>query len=220
MLFYCLFLPFFFSKRFFLLLSAAWGVSIVIWNFHQDPIAVDASTNVADKAFMLMNLEFIAGMLCAIAARKAWLTHYTKLSLGISLAGLFGLVLFLPHSQAADIDSSRLAYGACFALLIFSVTSIEREQHIATPGWLVKLGDQSYSIYLIHYPVISICSRLVHRTLAPQYASWNLPICAAASIVAGAAYYRWLEKPALAAVKRLVARDSSSIGTVTPRRIG
>jgi len=50
----------------------------------------------------------------------------------------------------------RLAfYGIPAALVLYALLLLEQTRSIHVPGWLYRLGDWSYSIYLWHYPVMA-----------------------------------------------------------------
>lgn len=74
----------------------------------------------------------------------------------------------------------------------------------AMPRPAVYLGDASYSIYLIHAPLMSLTSRLVLHAGGDWYAAAGLGV--AASVAAGLAFHRWYEAPALAMAKQLLRR--------------
>jgi peptidoglycan/LPS O-acetylase OafA/YrhL len=60
---------------------------------------------------------------------------------------------------------------------------------------MVLLGDASYSIYLIHNPLLSITSRIAGKF--HNFASWGLGMLVgvAASVVIGVLYHLFLERP-------------------------
>ncbi|MDR2838911.1 MAG: acyltransferase [Azonexus sp.] len=81
-------------------------------------------------------------------------------------------------------------------------------------GWLERwpdvrplafLGKISYSVFLIHFPVLLLVNGFFadHGFSAPLAAVVGLLLAWAASIAAGAAFYRWVESPA--ASRRITA---------------
>ena len=64
----------------------------------------------------------------------------------------------------------RLIAGVGAACILLGAALLERRSLLIVPRWLTLLGDASYSIYLIHFMVISAIARLA-------YAHWShLPI--------------------------------------------
>jgi exopolysaccharide production protein ExoZ len=97
-------------------------------------------------------LEFPAGMLIAYAVVLSkrpprWVLLF---SIVLGLAGFLGGIIF-------DFDYSYryLHRGIPSALLVFGLIFWEIRFGFKVPSFLVKLGDASYAIYLIHTMVIS-----------------------------------------------------------------
>ena len=71
--------------------------------------------------------------------------------------------------------------------------------------FMTGLGSASYSIYLIHYAVLSLAAKL----LGPWIAAGKLPasfwllLLSAAGVVGGGLFHRWVENPFLAWGRRL-----------------
>ena len=100
------------------------------------------------------NLEFFFGM-CAYAfsLRKlnAWLvsgTGFVLVAAGQWLIGQTGI-------------SEQIIFGAAFSLIIAGAASAERHGRLKLPQLFVAIGDSSYSLYLIHLPVIGLLLKLV-----------------------------------------------------------
>lgn len=107
-----------------------------------------------------------------------------------------------------------LAFGAAsFAILVQSLNPALQGLFAASPA-LRLLGDASYSIYLIHYPVIS----LVNKTLALLEVRLPATIAfvgiATSATIAGLLLHLWVEKPLLAFIRQRIRKSSLAI----PRR--
>jgi exopolysaccharide production protein ExoZ len=64
----------------------------------------------------------------------------------------------------------RLIAGVGAACILLGAALLERRSRLTIPPWLALLGDASYSIYLIHFMVISAIARFA-------YAHWrHLPV--------------------------------------------
>jgi peptidoglycan/LPS O-acetylase OafA/YrhL len=95
------------------------------------------------------------------------------------------------------------------ASLMVVLSDAERRGALHTPDWLVYLGEASYSIYLIHFPVLSLTARLSGIVSD----SWALSILlgVAASLTAGCVYHSLFERPALSFIaKQLRRRPATS----------
>ena len=131
----------------------------------------------AGLPFATINLEFLFGIgACMLyrlrLAHPAWL--------------LMAVVPVLLYPFFPD----RLLIGAAFALLIAPIAQLEHYGYLKVPAWLILLGAASYSLYLIHYPVVAAVSRLGVPIL---------PAGIAASLLAGFAYHFFVERRVLKA---------------------
>lgn len=95
-------------------------------------------------------------------------------------------------------------YGIGAALAILGAANLERRRTIAFPRWLIFLGEASYSIYLFHWPAISVMSKvfsaLSHRYYVPDVLVFLAT--AGSGLAAGIAFHLLAEKPAIAFVSR------------------
>jgi peptidoglycan/LPS O-acetylase OafA/YrhL len=86
--------------------------------------------------------------------------------------------------------------GACLALFL-ALHWPAGSRHLQAPVWQ-WLGTCSFSLYLIHEPVIITVALLV-----PSGAAWLAVVLGAAlSVPAGQLFYRWVEQPSMRAANR------------------
>lgn len=145
------------------------------------------------------NLEFAFGCLSAILTRRGLARHGVFLvTTGVAwylTAGTLDQALLRKFGNAHRIFS----YGLPAFLIVLGITSIETRRHLNVP-WLAKLiGDASYSLYLVHYPALSLIVKIgiathVFGWLGPMLGTTVACLLAAA---AGCACYLLLEKPLL-----------------------
>jgi exopolysaccharide production protein ExoZ len=156
-------------------------------------------------------LEFVLGMLVAVALREGWRLP-PWLAHGIILAGL---AIFLLEEHFAPATSRVLAWGLPSALVVAGLTLNAGSRGVRHPGLLARtfgfLGAASYAIYLVH-PFALAAPRLLHFGLAGDgitppaqpwlYASLQL----VAAVAAGVIVHLGVERPVTRALRR--ARES------------
>jgi exopolysaccharide production protein ExoZ len=218
MLFYAIFVLYFLNRRFFIAAIIAWAAALLLV-----PIAhvQDGRSGEPPLVALLnpINLEFCFGLACALGYRLLG----ARYAAAFMLAGLgFLLVFFVTFGDAAIGnfgDKSHLVFGLGVALVILGLTLREKGAGLAVPKILVRLGDASYAIYLIHVPVMSLAVRLAVRL--PLLDSWAgaLVFLSLAATAAGYAYYALFERPALAAVRKAAYRPDSPAAAPTPASV-
>lgn len=101
-------------------------------------------------------LLFSAGVFAGVATRASLWASYARIA---ALSGAFGLAATAVIASITD-TAPVLIYGLTAGLLIFGLASIESKRHFKIwKGWLL-LGDSSYVLYLIHYPLISLACKI------------------------------------------------------------
>lgn len=191
--FYALFgLLFFRSRRAFYAVLCAW--SALAWG---SPLWLGATSSFSLKAlFHPIVSEFLMGCLAAEA--------FARLRGRAALPSLgLGAVLFAA-AWAAEMgghDANRaLAFGLPSAGIVYGAAALQRRW----PGWLVHLGDASYSLYLVHATVMSallqLAARLGGMPLAASLAG-NLALYGA-TLLAAVLFYRAVEAPLLKVCRR------------------
>ncbi len=97
---------------------------------------------------------------------QQWLT--AAMGRKLLAAGLAVLVIAIAVVDVMEVYErflfSRLLYGLAYTLIVAGVVAIERHRPVAVPPFLVKLGDASYAIYLVHFPTISLFAKALMRT--------------------------------------------------------
>lgn len=139
-----------------------------------------------------INLDFIAGVAAAeffLSSRAV--SAVCSSALAVSFLGLFILA-------GADRGESLLV-GFAIAALLPWICRLERDGSFLVPRWLTFGGFTSYSLYLVHNPLLSILSRL----FAQIDLGWGLALPASIAICAsgGTFWYLAYERPVMRLVK-------------------
>lgn len=123
---------------------------------------------------------------------------------------LLALALIVPAAAALALDfRSRIALALLTACLIAWAAQHPALRERAAPAVLLWLGRISYSVFLVHFAVCLVINAAFTR-FAPATAAWQgsgMLAAWAASILAGAVFYRLVETPlaSLAASRRAAA---------------
>jgi peptidoglycan/LPS O-acetylase OafA/YrhL len=162
--------------------------------------------------FSPLHLLFGAGMLIAFIV-KGYPALDWRLFLLPGAAGL-GTVLVWSYQVHHRTDAISLAMGASLAFLVLGLIELERNERLIVWPPLNFLGDASYSIYLLHFPILSF----VFRALFAASRSVPLPLWiwtilgVAIAVTAGIATHIWVEMPLLKLLSRYGAQRSESAG--------
>lgn len=163
-LFYLIFGLFFYSGLLPLGLGA-WALCIVLGGDH--------------LPFRAVNLEFFFGIAAAMLYRSK------RAHPAIALAAPLFIAAWI--WAGANDGGARVLVGAAFACIIAPLAQMEREG-LSVPAPLVLLGAASYSLYLIHVPIISVAARVVPGT-------WTIFACGLiAALLGGFGYHFAVEK--------------------------
>lgn len=193
-LFYTLFASVFVSRYLLWALLIAWTSLI---GYH---VLVGASAPPLVRYFISpINLCFVLGVA----------TYYLT-RVGVPMAAaLAGLVLGLAAliMEAGQSDPRRWLLALGFAGFIVAATS-PRAQRRGPGNAALFLGAASYSIYLVHDPILSVSVRALERFAPGTAPAVAFPLLASVALVAGLAYYALYERHALASARLLIARHA------------
>jgi exopolysaccharide production protein ExoZ len=150
------------------------------------------------RAAVSGNQGFLMGML-------ALLLFSSKFKIPAWLATMSGLVTFL---IAGWLDVARqrpyiALYLLAAFLLVLGLARLDQISKTKAPTAAAFLGTASYSIYLVHYPVVSIVSKMIVRfdpaTELPMEIFFVL--VATAALLVSLLFYRLVERPLLATLR-------------------
>jgi exopolysaccharide production protein ExoZ len=191
--FYAIFMLYFISSRLFFLGLMLWAIVII-----GVQLLIDSYDGVARYALSILNLEFVLGVLAAwfFARYKNFqgAAFFIYAGIAISVAALCIILL----SDAGHPYRLIFAFGVM--LVILGIAFTESQRRIAWPDCLLALGSASYSIYLIHNPVLSFTQRLAGAAQMHWFVGLLFGVCCA--IIAGLAYWTLIERPVLLFIRR------------------
>lgn len=200
MVFYCVFAVGLLSRKGFYIIGA-----LFLLNFLLQPMFGPFDF---PRTFFTNHLFFLfaMGIFTAVTARSRIMLHKAGfIAAGAGLAFVFtGFVANLIGSERSTLGFD-LAYGALSSIIVFTLTKFEfgriRKLELAP---IVALGNSSYALYLIHYPLISLlCKLLILILPRSNFAAWCafvlvVAICAGA----GLAFHFLVERPILLRLAR------------------
>jgi len=174
-----------------------------------------------------VNLEFALGCLAAwIVITRHLPQRKTLLYTGAGLLLLFGILHaydFLLTTQAAvepvsifgiTILLNRVVFFGipCF-LLVMGAASLDMTKGIDIPQWLNYLGNASYSIYLIHSPIVSAITKIGVKL------GWNNSVWQAFGVNLGiiviavgisCLFYSFVEQPVVNLLRKQLVKKRQS----------
>lgn len=164
------------------------------------------------RLWTLWNIHFFVGALAFLALDRIT-PRQAPVLLVLAVLGLVLSVALTDFSQEA-IDGPNnnvvVLIAASFALLIAGAARLDEWLAPWCGRALRYLGDASYSLYLVHSAVISLCCivlRKLHLTghINPQLAYFAIAACA---VIGGCLAHAIVERPLLQAIRRLQPRPT------------
>lgn len=196
MYFYVVFAGFLaFSRRWDPWLWTGWAFAVVVGRLA--PVGLGGP--VWDVATHPFTLEFIAGAVVGRVflsgrGRSFAILPWAALAVWVGAVAVFSATVggFRPESWLR-----LLVYGVPACLGVWAITLRERDGGCRWPGWIRRVGDASYSIYLSHLLVVSGLGRFWGwmGTGPPLVHVLALGSLFAAAVVAGIGSHVWVEAP-------------------------
>jgi exopolysaccharide production protein ExoZ len=102
------------------------------------------------------HLLFVLGVVLVAFERK--LSERRALLIFVFGCGLFVINYLLTLARGVTLLPPEVEwpYGLASAMIIYASARLEEATRLVIAPWLVKLGDASYVLYLIHFPILSV----------------------------------------------------------------
>ena len=164
--------------------------------------------------FATNHLLFAFGIAASYAYKRAVVgLRVARFAAGLGMGIFFVSWIARWRHPFTHIDFLDILFGLGSALMLFAFAVIERADAIRVPALLIFLGEGSYSIYLTHYPVVSLITKVLvyHCSYLPAAAMFL--IVSTVAMIAGVAFYLGVERPLISKLGSIdVGSDSHVAG--------
>lgn len=185
--------------------TALWAMGIY---FSASVIAGHVVSYTSPALNVLLNqlvLEFFLGGLAGYLALRGRIVR-VQLAWGLAVAGL---AIFMVQFFAGEWQAGRLfTRGAPALLILVGLVSLEVQGRFTAPAWVMRIGDECYSLYLIHTVVLAVFFKAILMAGVTKWVSVDVCVFSAIgiAILGGRAFYTFCENPATRELNRLWRR--------------
>ncbi|AZO16792.1 acyltransferase [Mesorhizobium sp. M2A.F.Ca.ET.043.05.1.1] len=168
--------------------------------------------------FSELLLAFMLGILIHVSEARISLTCFA--AFGLMAISVLGLATVDTLPDVTKTSAGHVIVIVAAALLVVSAVGLERRGLTVGRGFLMRQGDASYAIYLIHPFILQFIGKLA---IATGIAASNIGLAATtlvmliASGFGGTIFYRCLDAPFVASMKRRLWNRGSPDGIATKR---
>ncbi len=160
------------------------------------PEVIEVKLNYFNFVFSGYNFEFMFGFLIYQFYEKIKLSNI--ISVILLIFSILIIVLF--GYEIGDYDSYKrvLTFGLPSGLILLSLLNLENNDSISFPKFTLTLGDASYALYLIHFPMMLLMNKfpqiMGYNFTAEQEVLYSYFIIF--SIIISSVYvHKWIEIP-------------------------
>ena len=158
-----------------------------------------------------LNLEFVLGVAIGYAVVRSRLVR-PRLVLAAGVVAAVALLVLLAASGWESFPSTWLRVagpGVVAALLVYGAVGVEVRRASVAPGFLQRLGDASYSLYLVHVPALTLLAAVLAGRMPTGgfvHALVLLVLVPAYVLAAALLCHRFLERPMQSFSRRRASR--------------
>jgi peptidoglycan/LPS O-acetylase OafA/YrhL len=151
-----------------------------------------------DFYFSWLHLLFAMGMGTAWWLRTRSIPM-PALWLAAGIALFWGTGMEKVYHPVLPMAWRDLLFGAWSVMMLMGLVELDRSGRLRLPAWSLRLGDASYSIYLVHFPALSLFAKLI----LPLAVRFGIPgelsylVLLGLAVMTGVACHLWVEKPLL-----------------------
>lgn len=197
MLFYFSFLVYFINARLAAFYFIGWTLLIVFTHALQ----FQSDSSLLKFYLDLHNIEFVFGIFLAwFVIKHNWSSPKWFLPVGLILFLIGGgnEVVF-NEGVSLSFPDYHIIFGISSLLVIGGIATIRTPNNSLIKQSAVFLGKASYSVYLIHYLVLSIAIKaLINIGTSPVFSFFSLVLL---GIMSGGLLYQYIERPLLRFVR-------------------
>ena len=202
------------SRRGLWTVLAGWGALVVVVNVVLRLLPEGTGGAGLQALGTLFNLYPLAGAALAQALLAGWRRRAVP-ALVTGAVVLLAVGLVRQTSWSWTTSSELRLFGVCLAVcaLLYGLVSLEQDRGWRTPRPLAAVATSSYSLYLVHVPLLGVLALVGARLPLPDTTLARVLAVLAAVLVcvaAGRLVHRFLEAPLTRHLTALVPRTGSS----------
>jgi peptidoglycan/LPS O-acetylase OafA/YrhL len=210
LLFYLIFAGAIFNRKLGAICMVLWGTAIAL--------ALSSYPLFFPLGFILnpRNLEFFIGIGVAHLVQIRTTNNCASHSLLVGgILGFAAVGLAECFTDGFDDGPLVLCYGISSAITIFAIASLDIQGHLDYPAPILMLGDASYSIYIVHFPIVLMASKVLARISPIPYLGWYEVLAVVglvgAGTIGGIAFHIIVERPLQQRIRTFLRSDKSSL---------
>lgn len=203
------------------LLTGATIVLLTLAGVETRLVQPQAANPIWDVISHSVNLGFVGGLICEWLYRtgRGRRFGWAAICAGVGLITVYVLAGAPLAETSPAWDLARgLLFGVPATLIVLGALNLEARGARATAPAAVRLGDMSYSLYLIHILAISAAAMVwVKLGLAARLPAGAAPgallaLSVATALIAGYGLWRLVERPVIRLCQGLLSRTGGRIG--------
>jgi exopolysaccharide production protein ExoZ len=160
-----------------------------------------------------MNVEFFMGVLAAVTVPRI----SQRLSLPLIILGslLFlagGILIDNNYLLVRDTFNRVLVFGIPSFLIVVGAVRFELSKNMVVHNIFLLLGEASYSLYLLHLPLVAACMKIVSRfNIQNIFILHGIFLLLIAAICYGSIlFFKWIERPVINKLNSLYKNKTNS----------
>jgi peptidoglycan/LPS O-acetylase OafA/YrhL len=165
-------------------------------------LAVSMTSPASHFFFNPIILEFALGVQLASYVR----TNRVDL---VSSAVLAAALLIVGWVNRASWGGQVIVAGVPAAVLVGVFARLDQRGTSRAPSFLVRMGDASYSTYLLQVFLLSAAGKVAKRVFGTANPDVLVVVVTAFTIGAGLLFYRWVEHPVTRRIGAWISRPSA-----------